>query len=323
MTETAVPAAAPLLAVRGLSHAFGARRVLEDLSFELGHGEVLGLLGPNGSGKSTALSVLTGLRARQGGEVLWRGRPLPGQDRAYRTELGVVFQSPSVDPKLTARQNLLLAGRLAGLGRAERSRRAERLLAAAGLADRSGDLVRTFSGGMKRRLDLARALVAGPSLLLMDEPTSGLDEAAFRETWQRLEALRADRELSILLSTHRPEEAERCDRIAVLAGGRVAALDTPEALRERVAADVVTLVAADAASLAPGIEAEFGVPCRVHGDELVIDCERGHELIPRLVESLPDGRLRAVSLRRPTLADAFLKVTGLALDEDVDTAGAA
>jgi ABC-2 type transport system ATP-binding protein len=227
-----------------------------------------------------------------------------------------------VDPKLTARQNLGLTALLRGLAAAEGRARADTLLAAAGLAERRDDLVETFSGGMRRRLDLARALLPEPSLLLMDEPTSGLDEAAFRDTWRHLAALRGDQNLSVLVATHRPEEAERCDRVAVIDSGRVVTVASPAVLRERVAADVVTLHASDASALAAEIIERFGVAAVATGEEVVIDCERGHELIPRLVEGFPAGRLSSVGLRRPTLADVFLKVTGHSLDGTAPEAAA-
>jgi ABC-2 type transport system ATP-binding protein len=173
---------------------------------------------------------------------------------------------------------------------------------------------------MKRRLDLARALIHEPRLLLMDEPTSGLDEAAFRNTWERLDTMRAGRELSILVTTHRPEEGERCDRVAVLSGGKIIAVDAPQTLREQVAADVIVLSGKDPAALCKEAQSHFDFPCRVDGDGVVMECEKGHELIPRIVEAFPNGRLDSVSLRRPSLADVFLKMTGTGLDNEIEAA---
>ncbi len=312
------------LAVTGLAHAYGTREVLRGLDFDVRRGEVFGLLGPNGSGKSTAIAILAGIVKRQSGEVRLDGRPWNLDDPAFRARIGVVFQSPGLDAKLTALENLGLAARLYGFARAQARERAVAALSSAGLADRGADAVGTLSGGMRRRIDIARALLHDPDLLLMDEPTAGLDEASFRATWQRLEQLRAGRDLTILLATHRPEEAERCDRLAIIHEGRAAIVDTPAALKARVASDVVVLRGAGMADLAAPIAERFGVETLydAEDDELVIDADRGHELVPRLVEMFPGGRLASVSLRHPSLADVFLKITGHALGAELDGGGA-
>lgn len=315
--SAALNSTGPRLSVRGLRFAYGDREVLRGVDFDIEGGEVFGLLGPNGSGKSTALAVLAGLLPRQGGDVSWDGNPLASLSVDWRAATGVVFQSPALDLKLTAEQNLLLAARLHGYSGGEASRRIERGLEQAGLADRAGDLVSEYSGGMTRRLDLARALLPDPDLLLMDEPTSGLDEAAFREAWVRLDTMREGREITILVATHRPDEAARCDRLAIVADGRVAAVRSPEELRSEVGQDVLELKSADLPALQAELAASFGLETRVDRDGLLVECEAGHSLIPRLVEGLPEGRLESVSLRRPTLADAFFHISGQDLYQDV------
>lgn len=311
------------LSVRGLRHRFQDRAVLEGLDLDVRRGEILGLLGPNGSGKSTALAVIAGLLPRQEGSITWNGRELSGADRAFRAETGVVFQRPAVDPKLTALQNLVLAGSLHGLAPSVRRERAARLLDAAGLADRAHDVVGEFSGGMKRRLDLARALVHEPRLLVMDEPTAGLDEASFRETWERVGGMRAGRDVTVLVATHRPDEAQRCDRLAVIAAGRIERVATPQELQSMVSRDVVVLEGREASRLEVEVSRRFSLTVLREGDRVLVESERGHELIPRLVEGLGDFRLDAVSLRRPTLADAFLKITGRRLGDDAAAIAAA
>jgi ABC-2 type transport system ATP-binding protein len=302
---------------RGLSFSYGDRPVLAGLDFEVAEGEIFGLLGPNGSGKSTVLAVLAGLLEAESGTVQFRGQVVSPRQRDYRAALGVVFQSPSLDLKLTARENLVLAASLQGLRRRTGRRLADRAVAQVGLADRANESVETLSGGMRRRLDLARALIHQPRLLLMDEPTAGLDESAFRSTWQVLQRLRRETALTIVLSTHRPEEADRCDRLAVLDQGRADAIDTPEALRRRVAGDVLVIAADEPEGLRETIAGELGLEGIVdEAGALHLECERGHEVIPRLVEIFPNGRLRSVSLRRPSLADAFLKITGRELGDD-------
>lgn len=303
------------LRVSNLVHRFGDRSVLDGLSFDVGQGEVVGLLGPNGSGKSTALSVLCGLEPQQGGALHFEGEPVRGGDRRLRAATGVVFQSPSLDDKLTARQNLHLAATLRAMP--EASVAVDRELARAGLASRADEAVGRFSGGMRRRLDIARALLHGPSLMLLDEPTAGLDEGAFRATWDHLEGAR-QRGVSILVSTHRPEEAERCDRVVVLARGRAAIIATPAELRGRLADDLIVLQGGDLSELAALLHERLDLDGLVDGAELHIQCRRGHELVPRIVEAFPPGRLTSVALRRPSLADAFLDLTGASLDADAE-----
>jgi ABC-2 type transport system ATP-binding protein len=306
---------APRLAALGIAFSWRERRVLDDLSFEVRPGEVFGFLGPNGAGKSTLFSVLTGLLPPAAGELRLDGREVAFGARELRARMGVVFQEPSLDAKLTARENLLLGGALFALPRAAARERADRLLAAAGLADRGRDLAGRLSGGMRRRLELARALVHHPSILVLDEPTTGLDAGAFRRAWETLLALRRDEGLTMLLTTHRPEEAERCDRLAVLDRGRIVACETPEALRARVRGDVVVVEAEEPGPLAVEIASRLGLAARAGPLGVTIERERGHELVPRLVEAFPAGRFRSVSVRRPTLADAFVDVTGQSLEE--------
>ena len=306
----------PRLAARDLAFRYGDREVLRRVAFEVGPGEIVGLLGPNGAGKSTLFSILTGLLRPASGTLLVDGVPVEPGARALRARMGVVFQSPSLDAKLSAEENLVLGGQLFGLPRATARARARELLALAELSGRARDQAGKLSGGMRRRLELARALVHHPSILLMDEPTTGLDAAAFRQTWEAVRALRRVEGLTVLLTTHRPDEAEACDRLAVLAHGRVVASGTPEELRARVPGDVVSIEADDPVALAAEISARFGVAARPGPKGVHVERERGHELIPRLVEAFPPGRFRAVALRRPTLADAFLAITGDELEQD-------
>ncbi|MBK6847880.1 MAG: ABC transporter ATP-binding protein [Proteobacteria bacterium] len=317
-----------LLELHELSQSFGTRQVLDRLSLRITPGECFGLLGPNGSGKSTALAIIAGLLRPTEGTITFAGQRLPGAQRLLRRSSGVVFQRPALDLKLSVAQNLALAARLQGLRGAPARQRIAEALELAGLSDRERDLAGVLSGGLKRRLDIARALLHEPRLLLLDEPTAGLDEVSFRQTWRQLDLLRQQRGLTIVLATHRPEEAERCDRLAIMAAGRVALIDTPEALKRRTQHDAVVIAPTDLAALPALCEdaaARFGLSCWIEGEQLVIEHARGHELIPRLVEAYPDGHLATVSLRHPTLADVFFKVTGttlLPLDEQPAPRGA-
>ena len=304
------------LEVRGLRHSFGARKVLDGLSFAVRPGEIFGLLGPNGCGKSTTLRVLTGMLLPDAGELLLDGAAVEPGGRALRQRMGVVFQAPSLDARLTARENLALGAALYGVTGAVARARVDALLAFTDLRERADEAVIAFSGGMRRRLELARALLHEPGLLLMDEPTTGLDERFFRQTWERIEALRAERGLTVLLTTHRAEEAERCDRVAVVDQGKVIAEGEPEALRRSVAGDVLTLEARDPEGLCRELAERFELAPRVVEGKVVLERERGHELIPRLIEALPAGRIDSLSMHRPTLSDVFVKLTGRSLRDE-------
>ncbi|MCB9728668.1 MAG: ABC transporter ATP-binding protein [Deltaproteobacteria bacterium] len=314
---TAAPAT---LSVHGLAYRYAERAVLHDVSFDVHAGEVVALMGPNGCGKSTTLSVLGGLTAPQGGTVRFEGRTVARGDRALRAELGFVFQSPSLDVKLTARQNLALAARMHGLSGAAASEAVSGALMRAGLESRAGDAVETLSGGMRRRLDIARAMLHGPRVLLLDEPTTGLDERAWRLTWQQIRQIATGGDAAVLLTTHRPEEAERADRVLVMDAGRIVADDTPHALLARVQGDVIVLRAADPEALAGELARRLDLHGVVEGRDVHVTAPRGHELIVRIVEDLPRGLLSSVSLRQPGLGDVFLALTGGALDSEPGTA---
>jgi len=304
------------LEVRGLAHRFGSLRVLGGLSFSVRKAEIVGLLGPNGCGKSTTLRVLAGLLVPDAGEIVLDGEVVAPGGRRLRRSMGVVFQSGSLDPRLSARENLMLSAALYGVPRSTARERVAELLRASGLIERADDQTLGFSGGMRRRLELARALLHEPSLLVLDEPTTGLDESAYRQTWERVEALRRGRGLCVLLTTHRADEAERCDRVVVIDGGQVIAEGTPASLRQRVSGDVLTLEADEPERLAAEVAERFSVTAAVVDGKVVIERERGHELIPRLVEALPPGRIHSLSMHRPTLADVFVKLTGRSLGDD-------
>jgi len=298
----------------------GERLVLDGVSFEAAPGEVFGLLGPNGAGKTTAFQILTGLLQPQSGELILDGVAFRPGDRTFRERTGIVFQDPALDDRLTARENLSLAARLYGVPRRVASGRIDDLLSGADLSDRADEPVGKLSGGMRRRLELARALVHEPTILILDEPTTGLDEASFRKTWSRLHTIRKERGLTLLLTTHRPEEAENCDRIAILDGGKIVACDTPDRLRARVRGDLVILESDDPESVAAGIREKFSLEVRVLEGRVVLERESAHELIPRLVETFPGGTLRSVSMRRAGIGEVFLELTGHGLDGGRDEA---
>lgn len=304
------------LRVEGLHVERGGRAVLRGVDLELRHGEVLGLLGPNGAGKTTLFKLLCGLVPASGGRLLADGREVSPADRAFRAGCGVVFQEPALDPRLGARTNLILAAALYGVGRREAARRAVPWLERIGLAERADEPVAKLSGGMRRRVEIVRALIHAPQLLLLDEPTSGLDEAAFRRVWADLLELRERHGLSLLVTTHRPEEAEHCDRLAILDRGAIVACDTPESLRARVAGDLVEIEADDPAAVVETLRVQLGLEARVVEGRAVLQRESAHQWVPRIVEALPGGSLRSIAVRRTGLGEVFLALTGHTLSGD-------
>lgn len=308
----------PRLSATDLSLTLGDRIVLDHVALRVRPGEIFGILGPNGSGKTTLLRCLTGLLRPQRGAVQFDGALLE-HNRTHRARIGAVFQTPSFDPKLRVEENLRLAARLYAIPRAEAQQRCQDLLRFMELEDRRRDFAAVLSGGLQRRLELARALIHSPSVLLLDEPTQGLDMTTFARLWQRLHALRRAQALTIVVSTHNAEEAAQCDRLAVLERGKVVACGAPEDLMAQVAPDVITLETDDAEAVAPTLQGllELSRPARSRGRQVIVECDAGHTLIPRLVEALPPGSLRSVVLRQPTLADAFFHLTGKSLDESV------
>ena len=304
------------LSVRDLSVERSGRQVLRGLGFELRPGEVVGLLGRNGAGKTTLFQVLCGLLDPDSGEFALDGRPIAPGDREFRSRCGVVFQEPALDPRLTARQNLALAAGLYGVGRRDAPGRIEELLERVELADRGDEPVSRLSGGMRRRVELVRALIHEPELLVLDEPTTGLDEAAFRRIWADLLELRDRKGISMLLTTHRADEAEHCDRIGILDGGRLIAFDTPTQLRARVRGDLLVIETDDPEPVIETLRERFDVQAHRADGRVVLHRERAHELIPRVVEALPEGALRSISMRHTGLGEVFLELTGHELEAD-------
>ncbi len=298
----------PAVRVRGLTKVFGVERAVDGLEFEVARGECFGLLGPNGAGKSTTLKMLLGLLEPQAGSVEVLGLEIPAQALAARARVGVVPQSDSLDPDFTVEENLLVFARYFGIGAAELRPRLPELLEFAGLAHKRHARIDALSGGMKRRLTLARALVNAPELLVLDEPTTGLDPQARHLIWERLRQLLA-RGTTILLTTHFMEEAERlCSRVAILDHGRAIASDTPRALIEaQIEPQVVEVTGDDLARWSRTI-AQEGLAERVEliGETVFAYCRDAARLLGR-IDSV--SNLRYLQ-RRANLEDVFLKLTG-------------
>ncbi len=311
------------LEVKDLSHRYGERAALEGLTFEVARGEIFGFLGPNGAGKSTAFHILTGLLPFTRGEIKLDGKSIRPTDAAYRARLGVVFQKPSVDVQLSARENLRFGAALYGVRGEAAEKRIGEVLEFMDLADRADEKVLGFSGGMRRRLEVARVLLHDPDLLIMDEPSAGLDQATLRRIWDRIRKLCKETGLTVLVTTHHPEEAEYCDHLLVLDSGKCVAIETPETLKRQVADDLIVIEGDDLEALRDEIAKSLGLKGEISKGRLQIECPDAHKAVPRIVELFPKGRFRSVGIRTPTLGDVFAKLTGKALEEDADAAGAA
>ena len=304
-TETAVR-------LRGIARTFGDRRALDDVSFEVRKGEIFGLLGPNGGGKTTLFRILGTLLPATSGTADILGHALPGDESAVRQELGIVFQSPSLDDKLTVRENLIHQGHLYGLRGADLAERVKKGLAWVGLSDRTHERVEKLSGGLKRRAELAKGLLHDPRLVLLDEPSTGLDPAARRDLWQHLAELRDERGLTCLVTTHLMEEAELCDRVGILDRGHLVAIGTPDELRAGVGGEVVTVSPSrpsDLSDLVAVVSAHFDTPAQSVGGVVRVETEGAAGRLPALLGTLGD-RAASVSVGRPTLLDLFLQKTG-------------
>jgi len=307
--EVEPPSAAPVISVQNLVHRYEERTALNGVSFDVRPAELFGMLGPNGSGKTTLFRILSTLMVPTGGRALVMGCDAAQDAASMRRQIGVVFQAQSVDQKLTAFENLWHQGHLYGLRGAALKARVDEILARVGLADRAKERVETFSGGMKRRVELAKGLLHHPSVLLLDEPTTGLDPGARRDLWQYLQMLREEH-VSVLVTTHLMEEAERCDRLAIMNEGNLVALGTPTELKSEIGGDVILLDAAhDAGLLADHIRARFHVEATVLGNQVRIEREGGHRFVPDVVEAFP-GEIQAISVSKPALEDVFIHRTG-------------
>lgn len=308
---------APALRIEELRHTYGSREALAGVSLQVERGEMFGLLGPNGGGKTTLFRILCTLMPLTTGRVRILEYDLARDPHAIRAHLGVVFQHPSLDGKLTVFENLWHHGHLYGLPRKRLRERAEVVLKRLGLQDRRDDLVETLSGGLQRRVELAKAFVHEPALLLLDEPSTGLDPGARLDFTAYLEYLRDHEGVTIFLTTHILEEAERCDRVGILHQGRLVAVGTPEELKARVGGDVVVIHTTDPASLQTRIRQRFDCEPVVVEGSVRVEIDYGHAFVRDVVEAFAED-IQAVTFGKPTLEDVFIHLTGHHLWERVE-----
>jgi ABC-2 type transport system ATP-binding protein len=319
-TATALPnASAPAIVVEQLTRKFGTFTAVDGVSFEVGTGEVFGFLGPNGAGKSTTISMLCTLLRPTDGRATVNGFDVKRQADAVRRSIGMIFQDPSLDNYLTAQENLDFHAFAYDVPSSEARQRTAALLEMVELTERRNDLVKTFSGGMKRRLEIARGLLHRPRVLFLDEPTLGLDPQTRGHIWQYILDLRKREGVTLFLTTHYLDEAENCDRIAVIDHGHIVALDTPSGLKSQVGGDVVAIETDDPARACDEIRAELGLEAEIRDKTVRLEVPRGDEVLARLVRALTVS-IGSINVRRPTLDDVFLKLTGRAIrDEDASS----
>jgi ABC-2 type transport system ATP-binding protein len=299
----------PAVEIAGLSFDYGERRALNEVGFSIARGEIFGLLGPNGGGKTTLFKLIATLVPLQSGDARILGFDLRGNTIALRRRLGVVFQHPSVDGKLTVAENLAHQGRLYGITGVRLRERSAAMLEQVGLSARARDLVETLSGGLKRRVELAKSLLHEPELLVLDEPSTGLDPAARREFLNHLTDLRERDRVTIVLTTHHMEEAERCDRIGVLHEGRLVAIASPTELKARVGGDVVTIYAHEPEDLKKKIAARMDVTAALVDGTLRVERLRGQDFVREVVDAFGE-EIESITFGKPTLEDVFVHLTG-------------
>ena len=305
---------APAVDIQKVHHSYGAHPALRDVTLQVDPGALYGLLGPNGSGKTTLFRILSTLMPPSEGRAHVFGLDTARESGAVRQRIGTVFQEAALDEALTVRENLRFQGALYGLHGAERRERTEDLLRRLDVADRAADPVADLSGGLRRRVDLARGLLHSPDLLMLDEPTSGLDPAARRTFWAAVQQLRADEGTTLLLATHLMDEAERCDRVGILSDGALVADGRPNTLKADLGDETIWLEADAPTALRDRIEAQFGVPTRIVGATVQVAPPDPPAFLSSLYEALSD-HIRSATIRTPTLEDVFMVHAGVSPTE--------
>ena len=305
----------PAISISNLSHSYAQRTALSDLSLDINQNEIFAFLGPNGSGKTTLFRILSTLIPPQTGQVRILNLDLPRDTNQIRPQIAVVFQSPSLDKQLTAEENLRHHGHLYGLRGRELTNRIDQSLSRFNLADRRREIVSTFSGGLRRRVELAKGLLTRPQILIMDEPSTGLDPVARLELWTALLAAREQQNLTILLTTHFMDEADKCDRLAIMDQGKLIALGTPSALKQQIGGDIITLTTPDAPRLSSSLREKFQIEPQLIDSANRFERQNAAEFVPVLIKSFPE-QILTLSISKPTLEDVFIRLTGHRLTGD-------
>lgn len=316
--------ASSIISIKGLTKTFGAANAVDGVDLEIEEGEALGVLGPNGAGKTTLISMLSTILPPTSGEARVCGHNVRTDSDSVRRAIGVVFQDPSLDEDLTGEENLDFHGRLHGMDGQARRRRINETLELVDLVDRRRDQVKTYSGGMRRRLEIARGLMHHPRVLFLDEPTLGLDPQTRRRIWEYVGVLNTSLKTTLILTTHYMDEADRlCSRIAVMDKGKIVALGTPEELRAVMGGDLLELELVSASDKVSerllGLEGVLGTEASGHTLRLTV--RHGEALIPEVVRLIHDAGtvIRSIGLRKPNLEDVFIKLTGREMRDELIT----
>ncbi len=300
-----------------LTRSFNGLVAVDKLNISVERGEVFGLLGPNGAGKTTTISMLCTILRPTSGTARVNGFDIVSQGTQVRKSIGIVFQDPSIDDRLTGEENLYMHANLYGVPPNEQKPRIENVLKLVELQERGKDLLRTYSGGMRRRLEIARGLIHYPKVLFLDEPTIGLDPQTREHIWSYIEGLRKEHDVTMILTTHYMEEADRlCDRIAIMDGGKIVASDTPSGLKETLEGDIITVKTKEADKLSSLLSGTAGIlKTSATKDSLEVTVRGGKALLPRIVEIAAKNNvfIESASLREPNLEDVFLHYTGRAI----------
>jgi ABC-2 type transport system ATP-binding protein len=309
----------PAITVAGLAKNYGDIEAVRGIDFEVPVGETFGFLGPNGAGKSTTIKMLCTLARPTAGSAHVAGHEVSSQRDAVRRSIGLVFQDTTLDNYLTGAQNLRFHAALYGVPAASVEPRMRQVLEMVGLWDRRDSLVMTYSGGMKRRLEIARGLLHAPRVLFLDEPTVGLDPQTRASIWEYINELKTREDITIFLTTHYMDEAENCDRIAIIDHGQIVAIDTPEALKASVGKDRVQIHTADDPAAIAELRSEFGIEAAMHEGAVTFSVASGEQFVPRLFSGM-SVPIKSVSVSRPTLDDVFMSYTGTTI-RDAEASG--
>ena len=309
-----------IIRVENLTRRFGSLLAVDNVSFEVEEGTIFGFLGPNGAGKTTTINILCTLLSPTSGNAYINGHDCYRESSEVRKSIGIVFQDSSLDKDLTARENLIFHAYLYNVDKSERRQRVEDALRLVDLSERGDDLVKKFSGGMKRRLEVARGLIHRPKVLFLDEPTLGLDPQSRSNLWEFITALPEKHNVTIFMTTHYMEEAEVCDKIAIIDRGKIITSGTPAELKKVIGGDVIYLKTADNKKAMEDIKNLLDVEVSEMDGEIFISALRGDVCIPKIIREIGESVL-SVRMQRPTLNDVFLKLTGKEIREETATAG--
>ena len=302
-----------VIQVQDLVKQFGSFTAVAGVSFAVYPGEIFGFLGPNGAGKTTTINMLATLLRPTSGTAVLAGHDVLHEPNSVRQAIGMVFQDPSLDDRLTGEENLIFHAMLYNIPRKLRAERMNQVLDIVGLADRRHAIVRTYSGGMKRRLEIARGLLHHPQVLFLDEPTAGLDPQTRNAMWEHVRKLRDEIGITVFMTTHYLDEAENCDRIAIIDHGKIQALDTPAALKRMIGGDKIIVVGDK--ELQNDIAGRYGVQVQAVNGEFHFQVAGGAEFVPRVVVDFKD-RIKSIQVKQPSLDDVFLQLTGHAIREE-------